>query len=297
VLLSPTLLAHAAPALRDKLEASAATSDLEETLRGLVEAARRAWPALDLPPETFVRHLAERLPADPEGDPLAVVAATHAADLYLACACARGDELAIAEFDRTFIAQISKYLSRADALPAVADEVKQTLRASLLVGNGEILPRIAGYSGRGPLGAWLRVTATRAALRLRDTERARNPANAGDAAVFPARGDPEIDYLRTHYAEDFRGAFEATLASLSPREGSLLRLHFLDGMTIEAIGALYRVSGRTVKRWLARTRRRILDETHRRLAERLRISASDLDALIGLLRSRLDVSIVRFLKD
>ena len=295
--LSEILRAHAGEALRAKLAdpsvAQFSPADLDRELLALVARGRQAWPALDVPDEAFLRHIAERLPA--EGDLLSVLAATHAGDLYLACACTRGDQRAIAEFDAGFIAQITKYLSRSDAMPAVADEVKQVLRTNLLVRQGDVLPPIAGYGGRGPLGAWLRVTATRAALRLRDAEKARGGAGGHDVAILPAADDPELEYLRSHYTQDFRAAFEATLASLSAREASLLRLFFLDGMSIDAIAGLYRVSGRTVKRWLARTRTTILNETHKRLAERLRLSASDLASLIGLLRSQLDVSILRFL--
>lgn len=284
------LLASAGPAVRERLSPSA---ELEEALRGLIEAGQTAWPDLTLAPEAFIRHLAERLPDD--GDPRAALAATHAGDLYLACACTAGDDRAIAAFETHFISQIGKYLSRSDALPAVADEIKQVVRTNLLVGKGELVPRIAGYSGRGPLGAWLRVTATRAALRLRDSQRAKGQLDGYDPAAFPAKADPELDYLRTNYAQEFRAAFESTLGALSPREATLLRLYFLDGMTIEAIGSLFKVSGRTIKRWLAHTRQRILRETHKRLAERLRISSSELEHLIGLLRSQLDVSIVRYL--
>jgi RNA polymerase sigma-70 factor (ECF subfamily) len=293
VLLAPTLLAHASPAVRERL---VATPDVEAVLRALCDDGRRTWPALELADETFVRHLAERLPA--EGDPVAALRATapHAADLYLACACTHGDTRALAAFDAGFIAPVAKYLSRADAIPAVADEVKQVLRTNLLVAAGGVLPKIAGYTGRGPLGAWVRVSATRAALRLRDAGRAQAPGGVADPAVLPARDDPEIDYLRTHYGAEFRAAFQATLAALSPREATLLRLHFLDGMTIEAMGALYEVSGRTIKRWLAHIRQHLMRETHRLLAERLRLSTTELENLIGLLRSQLDVSIVRFLE-
>ncbi len=67
------------------------------------------------------------------------------------------------------------------------------------------------------------------------------------------------------------------------------------GVTHEAVAALYRVSERTAERWTAGLRQKLLDETRRRLAERLRLPASQLDELIQLVQSRFHVSIRRFL--
>src|SRR5512132_3710832 len=59
--------------------------DLEPALADLVERAQRAWPRVRVEPIRFVRYLAERLsPGESLG---AALAALHASDLYLACAC------------------------------------------------------------------------------------------------------------------------------------------------------------------------------------------------------------------
>jgi RNA polymerase sigma-70 factor (ECF subfamily) len=290
VRLSDPFLAHAGAA-RDAL---AAAGELEQVLQDLVAGAHQAWPDVAVPDDDFVVHLAQRLPAD--GDPLTALAQTHAADLYLACACARGDAGAIRAFDEQFIAQVSSYLGRNDAMPGIADEVKQRLRARLLVRDGQVLPPIAAYTGRGPLGAWLRVIATREALRLHGSEAGVEAALA-DMAVPGATTDPELAYLKAHYAEDLSAAFAHTLAALEPREGAVLRLYYLEGMTADAIGLLYRVSSRTVQRWIADTREKVLADTHRRLAERLNLPPGELDGLLGLLQSQVEVSIWRFLDD
>jgi RNA polymerase sigma-70 factor (ECF subfamily) len=266
---------------------------LQDTLERVLAAAHDRWPALAIPDEDFLRYVAERLPT--EGDVLAALTATHAADLYLACGCTRRDQHALRAFDREFIAQVSTYLRRADALPGITDEVKQILRTRLLLGDGQLLPRIARYGGRGPLGAWLRVTAARAGLHLRETLQPPRPGDP-DLLLPGAAHDPEFEYLRAHYGAELRSAFESTLAALSRREGAVLRLHYLEGMTANAIGALFRVSGRTVQRWLTELRQHILAETHRRLGERLGLSSSDLRGLLGLLQSEMDVSIARVLE-
>ncbi len=74
-----------------------------------------------------------------------------------------------------------------------------------------------------------------------------------------ARGgdDPEMDYLKTRYAKEFRAAFASVLARLPEREREILRKYFLEGVKTDAIGALYKVDGSTARRWLGGTRERI----------------------------------------
>lgn len=289
--LAATFLAHAAGTREPSLDAA----ELEAKLQGALAAGRHAWPSLEVPPEAFVRHLAERIPA--EGNAIGLLDAIHAGDLYLACACARGDPAAVVEFENHFMSQVSAYLARADALPGFTDELKQMLRTKLFVSDGPILPRITGYTGRGPLGAWLRIAATRTAIDLR---RARDPADPGASekpiVIRSPAPDPELNYLKAKYAEEFRTAFTLTLQGLSPREGNILRLYFVEAMQAPAIGAIYKVSGRSVQRWIGQARQKILDETYRLLRERLKLSTTELGALLAVVESQVDVSILRFLK-
>ncbi len=270
----------------------AATASLGEALAGAFEAGRAAWPEVALDPLEFVAHLAARLPDAP--DPAAAIGELHAADLYLACACARGEPRALVCFDDHLLAHVGRTWGARHRLADFADEVRQALRVRLLVGEGGKPPRIAGYSGRGPLAAWVSMAATRLGLDMRRRERP--TARDDDQLRLEARGDdPELEYLKTRYAAELKEALESTLAALSARTANVLRLHYQEGMTVDAIGTMYRVSGRTVQRWLAEARRTILAETRRLLAERLGLTDSRLDSLIGLVRSRLDISLSQYL--
>lgn len=265
---------------------------LEAALVAVVEAGRTTWPQVALDPLEFAAHLAARLPDAPD---LAVaLGELHAADLYLACACARAEPRALACFDEQFLAAVGRTWRTRHPLADFADEVRQQLRVRLLVSDGGGPPRIAGYSGRGPLAAWVRMAATRLGLDLRRRERP--GVGDEDELTLEARGDdPELEYLKTRYAAELNEALKTTLAALSSRTANVLRLHYQEGMTVDAIGTMYRVSGRTVQRWLAEARRTILDETRRLLSERLGLTDSRLDSLIGLVRSRLDISISQYL--
>ncbi len=53
----------------------------------------------------------------------------------------------------------------------------------------------------------------------------------------------------------------------------------------------------TVARWIANARGLLLEGTRKVLSERLRVSGQELDSIMGLIESRLEVSIARVLGD
>lgn len=269
---------------------------VSKTLTAIVSECATAWPGVVVDEAEFSRHLAAVVA---EGtDPETALETLHAADLYLACALARGDTRALSAFEGRFLPEVAGYVAQIERNPAFVDEVRQTLREKLFVVEAGGVPKIAEYTGRGPLGAWLRISCVRIALNLR--RRAKNnvepDAEGGHQLRSPA-ADPEIDYLKTRYRREFREAFQATIASLTGDERTVLRMHYIDGLTIDQIGAAYRVHRSTVARWLAQSREKIMAETKRLLTERLKVAPSEVDSLIGLVRSQLDVSIYKYLKE
>jgi RNA polymerase sigma-70 factor (ECF subfamily) len=285
--LSDVLLSGAGDA-RPKL---AAIPALEERLaRGIAEA-RRAWPALALADDVFLRHLAEKLAQ--EANPDEALGAMHVADLYFACACASGDAAAIAELEGRFMPRAAAYFARNGSLAKHADELVQLVRMRLLVADGVARPRIAEYGGRAPFGAWFRVVFTRFAINYSASHRT-EPTKDDDHLFTFAGADPELAYLRTHHREDLEAAFKETLASLPVKTANLLRLFYLQDVPADAIGGLYGVTARTIQRWVAGTRSRILRDVEGRLGARLGLTGSQVGSLIAVMRSQLDVSICRF---
>jgi RNA polymerase sigma-70 factor, ECF subfamily len=256
----------------------------EHTAR--LDEARATWPGLSLTPERFLE-LHREAPADE---------ALHLPDLFLATACAEGDARALALLDAQFLSAVPAFVQRIDRAPAFAEEVRQILRTRLLVGTDGGRPVIGEYAGRGALKSWLHVAATRVALRLkRGTGRERELGEA-EADRILATPDPELAFIKHRAREDFRLAFQAALAGLQPEERHLLRLHYLDRLTLQQIGALDAVDKSTISRRLAVVRQSLLEETQRLLRERLRLGTTDLDSLMNLVQSSLDVSIEAFLK-
>jgi RNA polymerase sigma-70 factor (ECF subfamily) len=263
--------------------------ELEAALAAVVACARAAWPDLAVTSTQFVSHLAERVADEP--DLLAALRQWHIADLYLACGCAAGDPRALAAFEESILPGAARALGRAGLTGADLEEVLQAVRVRLLA-DGDGGARIASYSGRVPLLPWARLTATRLAVNLRRRRKTHgDPRPPGELEAFAAGQDPELGYLKTRYGADVSAAFQEALAALSSRERNVLRQHFLQGLNIQQIGVLHHAHRATVARWIGHARTVLLEETRRILRARLRLDTSELDSVMTLARSQMDVSL------
>ncbi len=271
-------------------ELAPAAESIESALRAADAAGRAAFPDVPLDAEAFAAHVAGhvRTRADVEG----AIAALHAADLFLACACSLGIPAALAEFERAQLSRVPALVRRIDRSPAFADEVAQAMREAFLVparGGGR---RIAEYSGRGALSSWVRVVAVRTALRLRAERRGAGvPLDGELEGRLPGVVDPELDYLKLQYRRAYEEAVEAVLAALPDRDALLLKLHYVDGLNIDRIGALFGMHRSTVARWRASVRRSLLASTREELRRRVPMTESEFESVLALVRSQLVVSI------
>ncbi|MCP3063351.1 sigma-70 family RNA polymerase sigma factor [Myxococcus sp. K38C18041901] len=292
---SHLFLQHLSPQARCYAE----VPGLEALLDAWLSIARQAWPDVMLPEEDFLRHVATRL--NPSNEPAVTLAALPVADLYLACACAKGLPTAHAALERQLLPRMASALTRVRGGGLDTAEVLQQLRQRLLVPQGDTEPRIAEYQGTGPLAAWLRAAVVRMALNLQRAEgrraRAEEDAEAEGSAWVERGADVELDYLRRRHQQDFREALAGALASLSPRERTVLRLHVVEGVSLERIGAMYQTHKSTVSRWISQTRRTVLEGARERLAERLQLSADELRSLMRVVHSQLDVSLLGLLNE
>ena len=281
--------------LLSRLSAKAGGSDdpdLEAALGDALARARRAWPGLTLPDAEFVSDLAERLPASER--PAEAVRALCAEDLFLAGSCRRGDARALAEFERRVLPQARAALLTRRESPESVDEALQALRARLFVGSPDAPGKIAEYSGRGPLSAWVRMAAVRVALNLNRGKVVQAGTSLGSQLAAPAT-PPELGYVKARYRADFKAAFEASFASLPQRERTLLRLNLIDGLSTTKLARVYRADASTVRRWLADARKSLVEGTRRELAKRLHASERELESIIGLLVTQLEDSVQRIL--
>ncbi len=251
-------------------------------------AAQAANPGVSLDPARFAARLAAEIGAGP-------LDGLHTNDLYLALACATGDAAALARFEATYAPEIARALARLGLRGPAAEEIHQRLRHKLFVAEEGAEPRVASYSGRGPLRAWLRALVAHEALsehRRRGREDHETDSKLGDRA---AGDDPELAEIRARYAAPFRDAFRDALAALPPRDRNVLRLVYTEGLSVEQVAILYNVHRVSVSRWLGATRKALLEETRGRLRDRLRLDDAELASLTRLCLSQIDVSLDRLL--
>jgi RNA polymerase sigma-70 factor (ECF subfamily) len=263
--------------------------ELDATLLDIIGSARETCPTFRVPREAFVAYLTARLPGDvPAPEALRQM---HTADLYLACACALGDVQAFAAFDEQCLGHLDRVLWKMGLDADASAEVKQEIRRRVLVGDGRP-PEIVDYSGRGDLRSWVRVMAVRQALRRQ--ERARRDVSVEDEELLQrivAPDNPELDYAKGMYREEFKRAFEAALKALADRERTLLRQHYIDGLTIDELGHLYRVHRSTAARLLVRARTQVLEATRAEMMCHLDVQSQDLDSIMRMIRSQIEISL------
>jgi RNA polymerase sigma-70 factor (ECF subfamily) len=106
-----------------------------------------------------------------------------------------------------------------------------------------------------------------------------------------APGNPELDYAKGIYRKEFKQAFEGALRELPDRERTVLRQHYIDGLTIDDIGNLYRVHRSTAARLVARARTLVLEATRARMMCQLDVQSQDLDSIMRMIRSQIDISL------
>ena len=292
--LAAIFLAHTKVRFVPPVDAAA----LERLLVHAWEASRAQWRTVPLPAELFVKHLAERLPEATPTSPIeSLLEPLSLAELYLACACLHGVGAALEVFERSYLSKLPGLLRSPKYPDTMIEDICQLTRMKLLVPPPEGRPKIAEYTGRGALASWVRVTATRIAIKLHSTEK---PAPEEDADTFfsalPAPGvDPELDAIKRRHQPDLREAMREAFSSLSPEDRHLLRLYFVDQLSMYELATLFRVSQPTISRWLKSTRETVYKETRRHLQARLGLSQRDFQSFLAMLDSQLELSISQLL--
>ena len=114
---------------------------MTDCMTAAFDLGRAQWPTI----RTLTSDAFQAFVVDGAIEPDAVV--ERGADIYLAAAAASGDEQAVKLFDSKLLADLPRWLSRLRLQPDVFDEVRQLLRAKLLVGPP---PKLAQYRANGP---------------------------------------------------------------------------------------------------------------------------------------------------
>ncbi|MBA3818211.1 MAG: sigma-70 family RNA polymerase sigma factor [Deltaproteobacteria bacterium] len=286
----------APPAIRPTLEA---IPDLDRRLWSLVAEGRTAWPDLAVDAVDVVAFVGRQITPELAD---AALDGLRPADLYLATGCAKQLAAAINAFDRDYMREVDIALARMRIGPPRLADVKQLVRQRLFVGGGTTgaptsAGKIAEYAGRGDLRRWVRSVAVRTCLN--DLRKGKREILVDDDQLIAqhaiAQDDPEIEYMKRTYSNEFRAAFSEALKQLGAREQTLLRYHHVDGLNIDEIGAIYRVHRVTAFRWLEKAKELLVRSTLEILRGRLKLPADELDSVLRMIRSQIHLSLVRHL--
>lgn len=262
-------------------------AEVPEPVTAAYERAAQAWPDLQLTVSEFAAHLAPEAHRDD----------SRAVDVYLARCCCLGRPGAVREFERTYGPLLQASVpSRLRSSAHLPDDFDAMMLERLLVGPGA--PLVCKYNGAGALGAWLRVTVARAAIsEVRKTAgRQRREDTVGDLLTLLAtQRDPELDYLRGKYRDEFRVAFEHAVETLTDRQRSLVKLSLVRGVSVRRLGTMYGVGHSTAARWVSKAMGQLSQAVRKRFAEQLDAGSDDIESIMRLLDGSLELSISRIL--
>ena len=244
-----------------------------------IAEGRSAWPEIAVPDEAFADYLRERAA---ETD----LSKLHAGDLYLACGCSRGDARAMARFDEVFLSRVEGLVRGVPGATHMAADIAQTVRIRLL-GDETGRRRILDYRGTGPLAGWVRVIALRLASNARRGAPSRTDLDPSPVLLPPSIEDATV---RARYGPVFNDAFRRAFQALDSEDRLVIRLHYADGLTLDEVAAALDFSRATAGRRLQAARTRVREETLRILGVQLKATRTEIESVLAILKSHLDVS-------
>lgn len=218
----------------------------------------------------------------------------NGADVYLALACGKAHPRALEMLQRKYFPALDDYLARMGFEAVTRQDVFQQVVLHLCTGDS---PRILTYAGRAALGSWLRVATFRCAVNMANVGGI--PWTAEREVTLSQLVSPDIDPETQATIEKarplFQSALQRVMTELKDRDKTLLRLCFLDGLSIDGIGTLYGVHRATAARWICEIRRRIFQGVESVLVGEFGLRASEFHSLAFLVRSEIQLSLDRVL--
>lgn len=243
-------------------------------------------------------------------------------DLFLALACANGNERAWWEFDqqhRSYMERVARHLAKTDVdAQEVIDSVYVELYGTRVV-DGERVSKFATYSGRGSIRGWLRTVIWHS---LVDLHRASHDEvsldemteNVGEGMVHShfaevsLGGETEMveEITRERYRKATISAIRSAFASLHDHEKLLLLFYHVENLKLREIARLVenessplrewfqrrsqsrannpsgRIHESTIMRWLEKCYSKILASFKNELTEAQQLNPSEIDICIDL---------------
>lgn len=264
---------------------------LQTSIAAAYAAAEAAWPGCALALPRFADELIRR--AGPELD-VARLATLCTDDVYLAIACLDGDPTAIGYLERDCLSEVERAARKVRATDDQAAEVRGHLGRVLFTAEAGRAAALAEFTGRGDLRGYIRVIATRELVRVVARGRRESPIEPLLDRLQLSRA-PELSLLHARHGEAIAAALRAALDALDERERAVLRYSLIDGWSIDRIGELYGVHRATASRWLNAARDSLGDHLRTEASARMAIPIEEVDSIVQLVHSQIDVSLERIL--
>lgn len=272
---------------------------------------------------TIDKYVTANSPGQPDaGDVDSLLAQIQADDLFLAIACAHGNERAWWEFDqqhRSYVERVARHLAKTEVdAQEVIDQVYVELYGTKIV-DGERVSKFATYSGRGSLRGWLRTVIWHSLVDLHRASHdevsldemtenvGEGMAHASFAEAAPGGEDEMMEHLaRERYRKATVSALESAFSSLEDHEKLLLLFYHVENLKLREIARLVeneasplrgwfqrksqsrsdnpagRIHESTIMRWLEKSYARVLQLFKAELAEKSGLQRDEIDICLGL---------------
>jgi RNA polymerase sigma-70 factor (ECF subfamily) len=200
------------------------------------------------------------------------IAGLQSRDLYLALACAEGNEQAWWEFDREYRSFIERWAHHLIRNGADADEVIDSVYADLFgtrIINGARQSKFVSYRGRGTLRGWLRTVMLHTVVDLyrsrKDEVSLEDWTESGDETAgrpgsLSTGGGEELlllSVVRERYESATAAALDESLAALDDHETLLLLYYHVDGLKLREIARIVEQPQSPIRRWFQRQSKRL----------------------------------------
>ena len=277
------------PPVTDRLQAQ---DGLVPALEALLRKGRAAWPKLRLPPQAVLQHLERVALAAPQ--PLTLLG-LHGEDLFLVVACLDQQPEALRAFEERLATAAARVASRRGAPAHLAEEARQRVLHQVVLPREDGRRALELYRAQGPLEAWLSVALTRELLALTREQAGLPTGDQGPLPEYLVEKDPELAYLQRLYQRSFKGAFEEALKTLPDRDLHTLKDQLVERLSLEEMAQLYQLHPVSVARRITAARERCVAAVRGILARELGVDRWELDSIMGLVRSGLELSLERVL--
>ena len=295
--------------MRSEILREAASVGIHSLVQKRYREAQQAFPDVRLDPDVFVRKimavLRKHLPQQLQEDEFEL-AATQFLDglkweaLFLTTACASGDEVAWRIFHSRYSALVHKTARYCSENYSQAQDLSESLMSELFLPmsteSGAQTSKISQYDGIGSLEGWIKVVLSRLAIdQIRRSQRQVSlndlEADLSSSRVGRRENAAGADLDLPRASRMFLISLDHAMEQLNSQEKLILRMYFLNNISLREIGTVLRVHESTVSRTLDRIKKQLRKSVERYLREHFRLRSAEVPQLIETVHLEVDVDL------